>query len=87
MEAWGQGGMEAEGQGGMEEVVENGTLMLYEDGDQVRIKAADSFVRLLFISGKPLNEPIAWGGPIVMNTKEELDQAFEDYRSGRFIKS
>ncbi len=66
--------------------ISNRTLVLYEDGDQVLIKPAGAFVRLLLISGKPLKEPIAWGGPIVMNTKEELDLAFEEFRSGRFIK-
>jgi redox-sensitive bicupin YhaK (pirin superfamily) len=94
MEAGGHGGMGAGGHGSMEAwkhgsreiVVENETLILYEDGDEIRIKAAGSFVRLLLISGKPLNEPISWGGPIVMNTKEELDLAFEEFRAGRFIK-
>jgi hypothetical protein len=60
--------------------------VLFEDGDQVFMKPEGAFVRFLLISGKPLKEPIAWGGPIVMNTKEELDTAFEEYRSGRFIK-
>jgi quercetin 2,3-dioxygenase len=94
MEAWGQGGMEAGergsgeawGQGSGEGVIGNRTLVLYEDGDQIRIKADSAFIRFLLISGKPLNEPISWGGPIVMNTKEELNLAFEEYRSGRFIK-
>ena len=43
-------------------------------------------MRFLLVAGKPLNEPIAWGGPIVMNTTEELDLAFEEYRRGTFIK-
>ncbi|MCG6537489.1 MAG: pirin family protein, partial [Syntrophales bacterium LBB04] len=64
---------EASRQGSGENVVENHTLVLFEDGDQVRVKAGDDYVRFLLVSGKPLNEPIAWGGPIVMNTKEELD--------------
>jgi redox-sensitive bicupin YhaK (pirin superfamily) len=83
-ETGGPGEKETGGPG--EGLVGNGTLVLYEDGDHVRIKAAGPFVRLLLISGKPLNEPIAWGGPIVMNTKEELNLAFEEFRSGRFIK-
>jgi redox-sensitive bicupin YhaK (pirin superfamily) len=66
--------------------VDNQTLVLYDDGDRVNLKADDESLRLLLISGKPLNEPIAWGGPIVMNTREELDLAFEEYRSGTFIK-
>jgi quercetin 2,3-dioxygenase len=76
------GGMEAGGLGDLK----NRTLVLFEDGDSVTVKASEEGVRFLFISGKPLNEPIAWGGPIVMNTKEELDLAFEEFRTGKFIK-
>jgi hypothetical protein len=79
------GGKGETGESG-DNVVENQTLVLYEDGDQIRIKPSDAYVRFLLISGKPLNEPIAWGGPIVMNTKDELNLAFEEFRSGRFIK-
>jgi quercetin 2,3-dioxygenase len=92
MEAGRQGGGEERKQGEEEkrgkgdEVVGNRTLVQYEDGDQIRIKAVGDFVRLLLISGKPLNEPISWGGPIVMNTKEELNLAFDEFRSGNFIK-
>jgi len=66
--------------------VENRWLVLYADGEQVHFKAGKESMRLLFVSGKPLGEPVAWGGPIVMNTQEELDLAFEEFRSGRFIK-
>jgi quercetin 2,3-dioxygenase len=69
-----------------ENYVENRMLVLYDDGDEVSFKAGDEDLRLLLISGKPLHEPIAWGGPIVMNTQEELDLAFEEYRAGTFIK-
>jgi redox-sensitive bicupin YhaK (pirin superfamily) len=86
MEAWGHGGMEAGKQGSGEIVVENETLVHFEDGDEVKVRADGGPVRFLLVSGKPLNEPISWGGPIVMNTKDELDLAFEEYRSGRFIK-
>lgn len=65
---------------------ENHTITLYEDGDSVRLEAGDEAVRLLLISGKPLNEPVAWRGPIVMNTQEELDLAFKEYQEGTFIK-
>jgi quercetin 2,3-dioxygenase len=82
MEAGKQGGGEAGKQGG----IENGSLVLFEDGDQVVIKPSGAFIRFLLVSGKPLNEPIVWGGPIVMNTKEDLNLAFEEFRSGRFIK-
>jgi len=62
------------------------TIVLFDDGEQVRISAGDEGARFLLVSGKPLREPIAWGGPIVMNTEAELRQAFADYRAGTFIK-
>ncbi len=61
--------------------------VLYEqNGDQVTIATADKPARFLFLSGKPLNEPVAWGGPIVMNSQEELRVAFEEYHHGTFVK-
>jgi quercetin 2,3-dioxygenase len=84
-ETGGQGDKETRGKG--ENFVENEMLVLYDDGDQVEIKTGEEPVRFLLIAGKPLNEPIAWGGPIVMNTQDELDHAFEEYRTGRFIKN
>jgi redox-sensitive bicupin YhaK (pirin superfamily) len=63
------------------------SLVLYErEGTQVTIAAGDGPCRFLLISGKPLNEPIAWYGPIVMNTQDELRIAFDQYRNGTFIK-
>lgn len=62
------------------------TLVLFGDGNSVTARAGNSGLRFLLISGKPLNEPIAWGGPIVMNTREELSIAFEEYENGTFIK-
>ncbi len=62
-------------------------LVLFDDGDQVTISTRDNPVRFLLISGKPINEPIAWYGPIVMNTQEELRTAFEDLQRGTFIKT
>ncbi|PCJ48825.1 MAG: quercetin 2,3-dioxygenase [Gammaproteobacteria bacterium] len=63
--------------------ISKGKLAVLDDGNQVKIKSiSDS--RLLLIAGKPLNEPVARGGPFVMNTREEINQAFSDYRSGRF---
>ncbi|HMN02193.1 MAG TPA: pirin-like C-terminal cupin domain-containing protein, partial [Geobacter anodireducens] len=56
------------------------------DGAGVAVTAGDRPVRFLFLSGKPLNEPVAWYGPIVMNTNEELRTAFEEYEKGTFIK-
>jgi redox-sensitive bicupin YhaK (pirin superfamily) len=64
----------------------NGTLILYEDGDHVSISAKDDLLRFLLISGRPIGEPVAWYGPIVMNTQEELRVAFDEYREGSFIK-
>jgi len=66
--------------------VRNGSLCLYEDGDRCEISADKEPVRFLLISGKPINEPVAWYGPIVMNTEEELETAFEEYRNGTFLK-
>jgi len=56
-------------------------------GGAVSAAAGDSGMEFLFISGKPLNEPIAWRGPIVMNTEEELNLAFREYQNGTFLKS
>jgi quercetin 2,3-dioxygenase len=64
----------------------NGSLCLFNDGDQVKVTTGDGAARFLLISGKPINEPVAWHGPIVMNTEEELEIAFEEYRNGTFIK-
>ncbi len=67
-------------------LVDNETLVIYRDGDEVKISAGDEELRFLLISGKPLKEPVAWRGPIVMNTEEELSVAFEEYHKGTFIK-
>ncbi len=67
-------------------LLEKENLVIYEDGNSVNITTADKPVRFLLISGKPLKETVAWYGPIVMNTQEELDKAFEEYRNGTFIK-
>jgi hypothetical protein len=61
-------------------------LVLYDDGDDVVITTRELPVRFLLISGKPIGEPVAWYGPIVMNTQEELQIAFEEYEKGTFIK-
>ena len=64
----------------------NRAIVLYGDGDGVVVSATASPVRFLLISGLPIGEPIAWYGPIVMNTREELRLAFEEYQQGAFIK-
>jgi redox-sensitive bicupin YhaK (pirin superfamily) len=62
------------------------TLVHYGDGDAVSIAAEKAPVRFLLVSGKPIGEPVAWYGPIVMNTAEEIRIAFDEYRKGSFIR-
>jgi redox-sensitive bicupin YhaK (pirin superfamily) len=64
----------------------NGTLALFDDGDQVIIQTEDQPMRILLISGKPIGEPIAWYGPVVMNTQQELEIAFREYENNTFVK-
>lgn len=62
------------------------TLVLFDQGDEVVVQAGPEGVRFLLVSGRPLEEPVAWHGPIVMNTQGELRQAMSDLRNGTFIK-
>jgi redox-sensitive bicupin YhaK (pirin superfamily) len=62
------------------------TLILFDEGDELSISTEKKAARFLLISGKPIKEPVAWYGPIVMNTQEELRIAFEEYQNGTFIK-
>jgi hypothetical protein len=62
------------------------SLVIFHDGEELAITAGDEGVRFLLISGKPIREPVAWYGPIVMNTQEELRIAFDEYERGTFIK-
>lgn len=64
----------------------NHTLVLYEDGESIEVTTQEVGVRFLLIAGHPLREPVAWYGPIVMNTQAELRTAFEEYQNGTFIK-
>jgi redox-sensitive bicupin YhaK (pirin superfamily) len=64
----------------------NETMVLYGDGDEVSVAPEKNAVRFLLVSGRPIGEPVAWYGPIVMNTQEELKLAFEEYQNGTFIK-
>jgi quercetin 2,3-dioxygenase len=64
----------------------NRSLVLFDTGDEVTVQAGEHGIRFLLISGKPLEEPVAWYGPIVMNTQAELRQALADLRDGTFIK-
>ena len=61
-------------------------LILFDDGDELTISTEEKPVRFLLISGKPIGEPVAWYGPIVMNTQQELRIAFEEYENGTFIR-
>lgn len=61
-------------------------LVIFDKGDEVTISTKADRARFLLISGKPLNEPVAWYGPIVMNTQEELELAFAEYQRGTFLK-
>ena len=65
---------------------DNRSLVLFDRGDEVTVQAGDEGIRFLLISGKPLEEPVAWYGPIVMNTQEELRQAFDELQRGTFLK-
>lgn len=68
-------------------IIHQGNLVLFDDGREVIVKAGPEGIRFLLISGKPLKEPIAWRGPIVMNTDEEISLAFDEYRRGTFLKT
>lgn len=62
------------------------TLVVFEDGEQIKVTTEQTGIQFLLISGKPIGEPVAWYGPIVMNTVEELETAFDEYQKGTFIK-
>jgi len=66
---------------------DNRSLVLFDAGDEVEVQAGEDGIRFLLVSGKPLQEPVAWYGPIVMNTQEQLQQAFLDLKNGTFLKS
>jgi redox-sensitive bicupin YhaK (pirin superfamily) len=64
----------------------NRSLVLFDSGDEVVVQAGDEGIRFLLVSGKPIEEPVAWYGPIVMNTEEQLQQAYAELRNGTFIQ-
>ena len=68
------------------DTVTNRSLVLFDRGDEIVVNAGDEGIRFLLVSGKPLEEPVAWRGPIVMNTNVELQQAYAELRAGTFIK-
>jgi len=65
---------------------DNRSLVLFDRGDELMVQAGDDGIRFLLVSGKPLEEPVAWYGPIVMNTQEQLRQAFNELEKGTFLK-
>jgi hypothetical protein len=62
------------------------TMILFDAGDEVTVQAGEQGIRFLLVSGKPLQEPVAWYGPIVMNTREQLTEAMNDLNTGNFIR-
>jgi len=64
----------------------NRSLVVFDSGDEVTVEAGEQGVRFLLVSGRPIEEPVAWYGPIVMNTQAELQQAMAELRDGTFIK-
>ncbi|MDR3222305.1 MAG: pirin family protein [Methanobrevibacter sp.] len=66
--------------------VENRTVAIFDEGDSFYGKSGDEGIRFILFSGEPLNEPVAWGGPIVMNDELELEKAFNELQNGTFIK-
>ncbi len=68
------------------ESIGNRSLVVFDSGDEVTVQAGDQGIRFLLVSGRPIEEPVAWYGPIVMNTQEELRRAFKELRDGTFIQ-
>jgi quercetin 2,3-dioxygenase len=64
----------------------NHSLVLYDRGDEITVQSGEEGIRFLLVSGKPIEEPVAWYGPIVMNTQEQLRQAIAELNTGAFIK-
>jgi redox-sensitive bicupin YhaK (pirin superfamily) len=64
----------------------NHSLVLFDRGDEITVQAGDEGIRFLLVSGKPIEEPVAWYGPIVMNTQEQLREAMAELQTGSFIK-
>ncbi len=67
-------------------LADNRSLVLFDRGDEVTVQAGQDGIRFLLVSGKPLEEPVAWYGPIVMNTQEQLRQAFDELQQGTFLQ-
>ena len=65
---------------------DNRSLVVFGSGDEVTVQAGEEGIRFLLVSGRPIKEPVAWYGPIVMNTHAEIQQAIAELNSGAFIK-
>jgi redox-sensitive bicupin YhaK (pirin superfamily) len=65
----------------------NRSLILFDRGDEIVVQGGDEGIRFLLVSGRPIDEPVAWYGPIVMNTPDELEQAYRELRNGTFIEA
>jgi quercetin 2,3-dioxygenase len=72
--------------GGPSELAGNRSLVLFDSGDEITVQAGDAGIRFLLVSGQPIAEPVAWRGPIVMNTPDELRRAYAELQDGTFIK-
>ena len=70
----------------LREKVGDRSLVVFDSGDEVTVQAGEQGIRFLLVSGKPIEEPVAWYGPIVMNTQAELQQAVSELRDGTFIR-
>ena len=65
---------------------DNRSLVVFDNGDEVTVQAGDEGICFLLVSGNPIEEPVAWYGPIVMNTQEQLREAFQELEKGTFLK-
>ncbi len=65
---------------------DNRSLVVFDAGDEITVEAGGQGIRFLLVSGRPLREPVAWHGPVVMNTQEELQQAFAELQDGTFLR-
>jgi redox-sensitive bicupin YhaK (pirin superfamily) len=84
--AYGVSGDTVFGEPGAEQVLPALSTALFDDGKRVIARSSIGSSRFLLVSGRPLHEPVAWQGPIVMNTDQELHKAFDDYRKGSFVR-
>jgi quercetin 2,3-dioxygenase len=68
------------------DIIDDGHLVVFRDGDAIRVRTRAEPSRFLLVSGQPLREPVAWWGPIVMNTRKEIEEAVDEFQNGTFIK-